>query len=318
MVYKNLQPTICKRRQFGFTLIEVSIVLIVIGLVIGGVLVGQDLIKAAEVRATISQIESYNTATRTFQLKYGGLPGDISADLVTTFGFTVVPTRAGTVGQGDGNGILDDYGYNGNQAYYGACCVSGETAWFWEDLSSNSGLIIGGFNYAGIVTYPLLPGIMESTTPAIKDLIPKGKVGGTYVDVYSDFNGVNYFSLLSFGVNGRLDANGGISNNSTFLKVDQSYSIDKKMDDGFPQTGKVIAKYQNAAIALVAPGGIAANYGLVWASGGMVQGATDTSATPASSITCYDNSNVAGGVQKYSVGTNSGKGLNCALSFKMQ
>jgi prepilin-type N-terminal cleavage/methylation domain-containing protein len=41
----------------GFTIIELSIVLVIIGLIVGGVLVGRDLIKAAEVLATISQIE---------------------------------------------------------------------------------------------------------------------------------------------------------------------------------------------------------------------------------------------------------------------
>jgi prepilin-type N-terminal cleavage/methylation domain-containing protein len=41
----------------GFTLIEISIVLVIIGLIVGGVLVGHDLIRAAGVRATISQVE---------------------------------------------------------------------------------------------------------------------------------------------------------------------------------------------------------------------------------------------------------------------
>ena len=60
----------------GFTLIELSIVLVIIGLIVGGVLVGQDLIKAAEIRATVSQVEGYNSAVNTFRLKYNGLPGD--------------------------------------------------------------------------------------------------------------------------------------------------------------------------------------------------------------------------------------------------
>ncbi len=45
--------------------------LVIIGLIIGGVLVGQDLIRAAEVRAQISQIEKYNTGVETFYGKYG-------------------------------------------------------------------------------------------------------------------------------------------------------------------------------------------------------------------------------------------------------
>lgn len=49
--------TLQMKNQSGFTLIELSIVLVIIGLIVGGVLVGRDLIKAAEVRAQVSQIE---------------------------------------------------------------------------------------------------------------------------------------------------------------------------------------------------------------------------------------------------------------------
>jgi prepilin-type N-terminal cleavage/methylation domain-containing protein len=55
----------------GFTLIELSIVLVIIALIVGGVLVGKDLISAAYVRAQITQIERFNTAVNTFYGKYG-------------------------------------------------------------------------------------------------------------------------------------------------------------------------------------------------------------------------------------------------------
>src|ERR1700728_1709743 len=71
----------------GFTLIEMSIVLVVIGLIIGGVLVGQDLIRAAYVRAQIAQIEKFNTAVNTFYGKYQALPGDMNASTAQTYGF---------------------------------------------------------------------------------------------------------------------------------------------------------------------------------------------------------------------------------------
>lgn len=72
--------------QRGFTLIELSIRLVIIGLIVGGVLVGRDLIE----RAQISQIEKYNTVVHTFQLKYNALPGDIAN--AAQFGFVA---RAG-------------------------------------------------------------------------------------------------------------------------------------------------------------------------------------------------------------------------------
>src|ERR1700679_178462 len=99
------------KSEQGFTLIELSIVLVIIGLIVGGVLVGQDLIRAAGVRATISQVEKFNTAVNTFRGKYGYLPGDIPQASVTQFGFAVSPVRAGSRGQGDGNGLLEGYGF---------------------------------------------------------------------------------------------------------------------------------------------------------------------------------------------------------------
>jgi prepilin-type N-terminal cleavage/methylation domain-containing protein len=74
-------------RSSGFTLIEMSIVLVVIGLVVGGILTGQSLIAAAGVRAQIAQIENFNTAANTFFEKYGYLPGDIPAGPAAQFGF---------------------------------------------------------------------------------------------------------------------------------------------------------------------------------------------------------------------------------------
>jgi prepilin-type N-terminal cleavage/methylation domain-containing protein len=48
------------RNRQGFTLVELAIVLVIIGLLVGGILVGQDLIKAATVRTTVSDIEKIN------------------------------------------------------------------------------------------------------------------------------------------------------------------------------------------------------------------------------------------------------------------
>ncbi len=65
--------------RYGFTLIELSLVLVIIGLLVGGVLVGRDLIETASLRAYISQIQKYNAAVNAFKLKYNCVPGDCAS-----------------------------------------------------------------------------------------------------------------------------------------------------------------------------------------------------------------------------------------------
>ncbi len=80
----------------GFTLIELSIVLVIIGLLVGGILVGRDLIKSSEIRAQIKQFEEFKTAANAFKTKYGYLPGDIPPTETAQLGFcTFTGTLAG-------------------------------------------------------------------------------------------------------------------------------------------------------------------------------------------------------------------------------
>src|SRR5450830_824984 len=64
------------RKQTGFTLIEIAIVLVIIGLLLGGVLKGQELITAARVRNVAAQIDGVKIAYLGFQDRYRALPGD--------------------------------------------------------------------------------------------------------------------------------------------------------------------------------------------------------------------------------------------------
>ncbi len=91
----------------GFTLIELSVVLVIIGLIVGGILVGRDLIEAATLRAVLSQQEQFKTATATFLNKYNCLSGDCLN--ASSLGFTGGPngtTTAGVPANGNGDGII--------------------------------------------------------------------------------------------------------------------------------------------------------------------------------------------------------------------
>lgn len=63
--------------QKGFTLVELAIVMTIIGLLIGGILKGQELMENARVTSTIAQVKSYQAATTTFRDQYSAFPGDM-------------------------------------------------------------------------------------------------------------------------------------------------------------------------------------------------------------------------------------------------
>jgi prepilin-type N-terminal cleavage/methylation domain-containing protein len=191
------------RTQKGFTLVELSIVLVIIGLIISSVLVGQDLIRGAEIRSTITQYENFNSAVGTFKGKYGGLPGDVKGK--TDYGWL------SSGDDGDGDGILDGHAAHTN-----------EVVWFWNHLgATGAALISGTFTGADISTSAL------ST--------PKGKVGSQW-GVFSASD-INYYIL------GAKVANSGTNYTTEgFLVPLDAKNIDDKIDDGRPGRGLVQAR----------------------------------------------------------------------------
>lgn len=218
--------------KLGFTLIELSIVLVIIGLIIGGALVGRDLIRAAEIRSQITQIEKYRTAIKTFQLKYNALPGDLTPATATAFGFT---TRSGAAYHGDGNGML---GVGCGTAWLGC-----ETALFWNDLSF-AGLIDGNFNTA---TDALIT--TDANNP-IDKFLPKGKLEGNYVEV--EYDTTSPFSNVAINSNtfvliGDTGFTAGVRS-SAMMRISpiDAMAIDTKTDDGKPFTGSTFGSWYSS------------------------------------------------------------------------
>ena len=88
----------------GFSLIELSIVLIVIGLLIAGIITGKKLIESAEINRLIVETRNFKQAVITFHMTYQAYPGDF-ADAHNSFGdkCDAVPENC----NGDGNGIIE-------------------------------------------------------------------------------------------------------------------------------------------------------------------------------------------------------------------
>lgn len=83
-----------KTSQGGFTLVEIAIVLVIIGLILGGVLQGQTMIENAKFKKFVKEMDSYRAAFHTFQDMQRGLPGDL--------GNTSSLDAAATAGNGNG------------------------------------------------------------------------------------------------------------------------------------------------------------------------------------------------------------------------
>jgi len=93
-----------RHQQRGFTLIEIAIVLVIIGLLLGGVLKGQELINSAKVKNLINDMRGTSTFVYAYQDRFRQLPGDDSAANTHVNGGVVATTPANSIGNGRING----------------------------------------------------------------------------------------------------------------------------------------------------------------------------------------------------------------------
>lgn len=251
-MFRNMPYESFQKKHTGFTLIELAIVIIVIGFIIGGILIGNDLIKASRLRSVITSIEKYNAAVSAFENKYGCIPGDCKK--ATSF-FSSNQDCAGATGthtnsttcNGDGDGLVtltnpsDPPGTN--SWYYD------ETVLFWQQLSI-AGFIEGGYSGKMDATNYVVGGTNVPQSQVKGACISVNSAGYTSADAavklpYNDtlqvpFDRGNMFELG----NPKIDNGTGAASNSCIggllsLPAISAYNIDIKIDDGRPFAGSV-------------------------------------------------------------------------------
>lgn len=212
----------------GFTMIEISIVLVIIGLLIGGVLLGRDLMDAARIRSNISQYDKFTAAASTFRLRYGYIPGDMPYNLASQNGlFAFSGASAGTLGYGDGSGQLE------------GDCV-GEALVFFRHLSEAQ-LIEGSFGISGNSAIVPTTGFVTADVTDVASSIPPAKIGnGNYWCAEGNYTwpGIGKKNYLQIKGYTSITAAGGSTRTHNITPV-QAHAMDNKVDDGMPLSGLV-------------------------------------------------------------------------------
>lgn len=113
-----MKGTAMKKSQKGFTLVEIAIVLVIIGLLLGGILKGQEMITQAKIKNVIADITGVSAAMYGYQDRYRALPGD-DKGATRWAGGPAVPATAG-------NGVIE--------GKYNSTTDTDESRLFWDHL----------------------------------------------------------------------------------------------------------------------------------------------------------------------------------------
>lgn len=202
----------------GFTLVELSIVIVIIGLIVAGVTAGQSLVKQASLRALVTDINNIKTSVTSFKLQYDSLPGDMANAYNywgTALGCTNQNVEANNAGcNGNGDRKWDTTG--GKSAHEGLRA--------WQELN-RAGLLSGNFDNASIGTATLTVG---------RD-VPKTAINNTayqleYTTCYTTKNS-NHIRLTGLVA--------GVTGGNASVTPADGQSIDTKMDDSLATLGIV-------------------------------------------------------------------------------
>lgn len=232
----------------GFSLIELSITLVIVGLLLGGIMMGRHLLRAAEIKSLFKEVSAYQDSVELFQDKYGYMPGDMPN----------ATELWGALDGGDGVGF--DCTDTGNVAGKETCNGSGDgriAPWnvgemwerflVWKHLS-NSGILEGAYTgtHGPDSKSQALVGVNTPESRAITSL----GYGIKFIHIQDEFhqyinpNGTTCMipdvqidrHHITAGL--QLSTSTGTAS-QPFLSAEEMSLLDKKFDDGRPFVGKV-------------------------------------------------------------------------------
>ncbi|NCO02976.1 MAG: prepilin-type N-terminal cleavage/methylation domain-containing protein [Alphaproteobacteria bacterium] len=219
----TLQP---RKSEAGFTLVELAIVMVIIGLLIGGILKGQELIGNAKITSQIAQVNAIEGSMSGFRDKYGTVPGD----MLNGAGRIPNCPLATCGANGNANGRIDSVLVTAAQANN-------------ENMNAFRQMAAANF----------LTGVDPVGGLAYGAGLPEGKIGGGIrigfsaagvVDGFDDGAAGHYLILNNTAPGTAITA--ALAQTGGVVGADQAANIDRKMDDGRPNSGSVRASTNGA------------------------------------------------------------------------
>ena len=183
---------------------ELSIVLVIIGLIVGGVLAGQTLIQAAKIRAQMTQLDQFDAGLNAFRAKFDCLPGDCTAAAAPSG----APTATVIAGTAIGDGNID---------YQAGILSTDESQVAWPQMAT-AGVVAGTYTPVVLTAFP-------------GSSLPTAKGGGNVL--IGGAGGSTFYIISSYTT--------GSATTTRVISAGMAAAIDKKRDDGLPLAGNVIA-----------------------------------------------------------------------------
>jgi prepilin-type N-terminal cleavage/methylation domain-containing protein len=236
------------KTQRGFTLIEMSIVLVIIGLIIGGILKGQELIESSRQKNTISQIDRVKAGITTFIDRFKSYPGDYGR--ATT-------NLAAQLGNGNENGNVGAINADVAGLVVGANLLANENTQFFTHLIAADLLGGGTLVATGGTAIACFSGNCATPSPHPASAYPQtglsinyGTHQGTAANTGSSRQ-THWIILSRWAAAGAFPATSG----GAALSPERSFQLDSKYDDGIAWEGSI-----RTITTVAACGGTATTY----------------------------------------------------------
>jgi len=212
-----------KQKQHGFTLVELSVVIVLIGLIVAGVIGAQNLVELAKSRKLMGQIQSFKVAFNTFYLEFEQYPGDMSN---ASSYWSSCTTANGSVCNGDGNRRYGSWGSNEGERGWHHLSLAGLLPYSFDN--SSYGAVIGGWASES------KPGV---TSPKFDQYATNEICAKFWRESHSLFGSLSGKNIITIRGIIPTDANHTCWQGNAGIPVKVAHQIDNKLDDGEMRTG---------------------------------------------------------------------------------